>query len=621
MAVSPTMPFAPKRPSKYLLVVLCAAILHGCATGPARLPGAQAEVPADELQLRLARAQADARVLLNDDRPLDAAKHLWKVSNTTPSPHREDLRLQAVAMLFDNQRAIEAHAFLSRFEETNLKGARLLTKRLFDARFMEQTKRPAKIPPLLPLALVETGPPGLQLRAHRMLAPAAAKAGNIVLSVQSYLALDQLLDETRRGANLLQLWGALSRAAPDAVKAGLAQPYGERVHAWLQLALIATPEKIDPAALENKLADWRQRNSWAALPDTVAEKIRKRWRYLDFRPERIALLLPLTGDFHNFGRAVEAGFMNEVNADSPAFEIRVYNTDQDKGIGAVYKQAVADGADLVIGPLLTQHVAQLINGRILSVPTISLNYYHDGGPIPIRDYIQFGLLPEDEARQVARRMWDDGHHYAMLLAPDDDWGERIAVAFSEEYLGLGGKIRNTLRYNPTFVDYSNDLRNILDLDAGIERSKLVQDAVGRKLKFTPHIRRDIRAIALFADAGHSTLLYPQLKYHYAETLPVYASSHIYDPQRKVLRELDGIMYCDAPSVIHDRKKDRKFARLYALGRDAYRLIAPFRLIQLVDFSLRGRTGDLSLKSDARIFRKLEWARFTNSRPVPLNHAN
>ena len=605
---------------KPFIVLACAAVLHGCSIAPS-----PSQFFPQEDGPGLESIQAEVRALLENERPLAAAKRLWRVSESYRPPVRGDLRLQAIAILFDNQHEINARFFLSRFDESDLDGDRLLTKRLFDAHFLVQTRRPEKIPPLLPTTLVRSAPPDLQLQAWRLLAPAAAQAGDIVLSMQSYTEIDRMVDDAERADNILQLWDSLSRTTPAVAKAGLGglgAPLDDRVRAWLNLALIATPERVDTAALEAALTEWRQQNDWVVLPDSVIEKIRRRWEHLDFTPENIALLLPLTGAYKEYGLAVQEGFMEAFGSTgTPTFTIKPYNTDAEKAdIAAVYKTAVDEGADLVVGPLIAEHVTQLINERVIAIPTLSLNYYRGRGHIPIRDYVQFGLLPEDEAVQVARRMWDDNLHAAVLLVPDEDWGARLADAFAEEYLALGGVIQETLRYNPDFVDYSANIKSVLRLDESASRAETVKNAVGRELRFTPHIRRDIQAAALFADAPRAALLYPQLKYYYSESLPVYASSHIYDPLRKIRRELDGIFYCDAPAILHPTEK-KEHARLHALGHDAFHMIGPFRLMQLVDTPFRGRTGDLSLTNGSRIFRKLQWARFAQSRPVPLRHAN
>ena len=576
---------------------------------------------------QVVRAQSYANTLLAEGKELDAAKYLLGVADEYPNPHSSELKLRAIDILFTSHNIINARLYLSRLLEDQLTPGQLIRKRLYQAQFMSQTKRPQEAIALLPLSLVDSAPKELRKQAYELLWEMALQTGDIVLGIESYTELHRLKEEPANGQQAEDLWKVLSRASPDLIKAYKDRSLSPRMRAWLELALIVTPEQVDWRKLESALSAWKNANTWAELPATIDEQIHKRWQYLDFNPQRVALLLPLTGEYAQFGRAIESGFMESLKSEQHTFTVRTYNTDQEQDITAIYKQAVTEGADFIVGPLISEHITRLVETRTISIPTLSLNYYRGDGHIPMRDYVQFGLLPEDEAIEVARRMWSDGKHRALLLAPNNAWGTRLADAFTNEYLRLGGSIQQTLRYNPALIDYSADIKEILKLDESSKRYKSVSRAVGGKLRYEPHIRRDINTIALFADAERSTLLYPQLRYHHAEVLPVYAPSHIYDPRRKILRELDDILYCDAPIIFNqtEAKKaksnraesNRDYARLYALGLDAANLIGVFRVMQIAKVTHQGHTGTLSLLPNKRIFRRLEWAQFKRSAPVRL----
>ncbi len=61
----------------------------------------------------------------------------------------------------------------------------------------------------------------------------------------------------------------------------------------------------------------------------------------------------------------------------------------------------------------------------------------------------------------------------------------------------------------------------------------------------------------------------------------------------------------------------RYARLFAMGVDAYRLQARLYLLRnLADSSLPGVTGSLRLNG-ARLVREFNWAVFRNGEPVPL----
>lgn len=573
-----------------------------------------------EIRQRLDQLQINTQQLIIDDMPVAAAKLLWNSADAYPPPHASDLRLQAIGILFDSRNPLRARLYLSHFSEDNLNARQLLEKRLYDAHFMMQTKRPDQVSDSLPLELVEQAAPQLRIRAYRFIADAAAQTGDIVSVIQSHLALEGLLSDEQLPDNTLSLWRMLVSAPPPDAAAMATHP-DNRVRAWLELARLASPGQVDIPRLETDLALWKARNDWADLPSDVDDELYRRWQYLDFKPGQIALLLPLTGAYGKFGQAVKGGFMNMHEASSPTFTIRVYNTDQERTIVELYRLAVSEGAELIIGPLLAEQLARLVDEQVISISTLSLNYHRGSDSGPVNDHVQFGLLPEDEAVQVARRMWDNNHHYALVLTPNDDWGARLARSFVREYSRLGGVVRETMSYNPALVDYSSDIRTLLQIDESVARHKQIQSILGKKVRGTPRIRQDIHAAALFADAEHAKQIYPQIKYHFADTLPVYASSHIYHPKQKIKRELDGIMYCDIPFIFNREHSVTDLPRLYALGMDAYRLIGSFRLIQISDVIIPGQTGLLSSPDEQRIFRTLNWAKFEQGRPVPVQHIN
>src|SRR5690606_4978343 len=102
-------------------------------------------------------------------------------------------------------------------------------------------------------------------------------------------------------------------------------------------------------------------------------------------------------------------------------EVRQYDTNED--IIQAYQQAVAEGAELVIGPVEKEKVTELSLMPSLPVPILSLNY-PDSAPIEPKGFYQFGLALEDEARQVARQAYSEGHRQAMVIIPEQEWSER-----------------------------------------------------------------------------------------------------------------------------------------------------------------------------------------------------
>src|SRR5690606_16373874 len=130
-----------------------------------------------------------------------------------------------------------------------------------------------------------------------------------------------------------------------------------------------------------------------------------------------ALLLPLSGRQEGAGVAVRDGFIAAWYQQEPERRprIRIYDAaaaDPDQ----VMLQAIADGAQFIVGPLLKEAVAAAATIADARVPVLALNFLPDEATAPDGFY-QFALSPEDEAQQVARRVVADGHLRGVALVP------------------------------------------------------------------------------------------------------------------------------------------------------------------------------------------------------------
>jgi outer membrane PBP1 activator LpoA protein len=98
-------------------------------------------------------------------------------------------------------------------------------------------------------------------------------------------------------------------------------------------------------------------------------------------------------------------------------------------------QVQQDGATLVVGPLLKDNVEDVIKSNT-SLNVLALNQ-----PEKVENRANicyFALSPEDEARDAARHIHDQGKQTPLLLAPRGALGDRVVNAFANEWLKLGG---------------------------------------------------------------------------------------------------------------------------------------------------------------------------------------
>lgn len=348
------------------------------------------------------------------------------------------------------------------------------------------------------------------------------------------------------------------------------------------------------------------------------------------QPQHIALLLPMSGKLEPAAKAILDGFMaayyHAREQGDQVAELRFYDT-AIGDINTVYDTAVASGAELIVGPLEQEKIAELALRPELPVPTLALNRLT--GPLDEAiKLFQFGLPLEDEAEQVAQKAWQDGHRRAMILAPASSNGDRSVVSFSEKWKALGGEIINDYRYKDQ-SSYSDLVKHAVNIKESEERRHDIRYLMGRPIEFEPRRRKDIDFIFMYANASQARQLKPILKFHYAGDVPVYAIKDVYngrqDPERN--NDLNNIRFTTIPWYfeaelpeklkIADYSNSVNFQTLYALGVDAYHIHPRLRQLESIKKAhFYGATGALSLDEKRKITREQIWAKFNKGYAFP-----
>ena len=403
---------------------------------------------------------------------------------------------------------------------------------------------------------------------------------------------------------------------------------------WLDLALLSRPGSRPRVTPEETLREWELRYDAGHPARAWLPAALEALRALHPRVRRLAALLPVSGDYAPFGKALRAGIEARMRAQPPdeAPELRIYDTgDPERSADELYRQAVDEGAERVVGPFRKDAVARLVRAGGTFVPTVSLNYLRADADAP-EPLVQFGLLPEDEALQAAERALADGRRAAAVFAPANDWGRRLDRAFTARFEAGGGEVRSRAFYFPASSDYAATIKDALRLSAGERRRQAVEEALGREVVAQPTRRRDLDMVFLAGTPHSARLFKPQLDFYRAADLPVYATSHVYAGVPSPLhdQDLDGIRFCDLPLVLDERlaaerdpgARAQQLPRFTALGADAYLLAMNLDYLRVRPRArLEGWTGALSLQRGRRVFRSLlPWAQFRQGRAVPLEAA-
>lgn len=609
------------------LLALSAWLLASCATTP----------PPDTLdpsQDVLSEEQINARVT-----------ELVEKAREAQSPEREDFLLQAAELLVHQERYDRARNLLTPID----------SNRLDDAAFVLHTELLGEV------ALVEgayflaqrilTNPrleqqwsamePEREADLRRQRARLFALLGDIRTSVEERIRLGSVLsDPEAESQNRELLWQALMTLPREQLEQEAQATEQEQLRGWLELAALSKNTQANLERQQAQVDQWQQ--DWpnhpaSRHPPTDLQLLRT---LLEQQPQQVALLLPQQGNLARAAEAVRDGFLAAYylarEEQSRVPQIRQYDSSGERDIVALYEEAVAEGAELIIGPLDRNHVQRLYEQDNLPVPILTLNYTQatieeEEREAPANLY-QFGLAAEDEARQVARRAFQEGHRQAMILALERSWTPRSARAFTREWRELGGEVVIDNEFSSG--GYSSMVQQALLIDQSQARRQELQRLLGSVLEFEPRRRQDVDMIFLMTDPEQGRQIRPTLSFHFAGDIPIYSTSHIYTGEANPSsnRDLNGIRFNTMPWLLEGDYPEKRalsehaqapaaFSRLHALGVDAFRLYPRLpQLRQIEQARLYGATGALRIRPGGRLERELEWAHFQGGNARPLRAA-
>ncbi len=182
-------------------------------------------------------------------------------------------------------------------------------------------------------------------------------------------------------------------------------------------------------------------------------------------------------------------------------------------------------------------------------------------------------------------------------------------------------------------DYSDQIQTALRLKDSQSRHKRLENALGTTLAFQPRKRGDIDLLFTPAPAATARQIRPQLRFFFAGDLPAYATSDAYEPGVAGNQDLDGLIFPDMPWMLGaDGTSARLRAatseawgadvrgrgRLYAFGYDAWLLYQGLRGGAALSAPIDGVTGRLSVDSERRVRRELDWAQMRGGVPRLLD---
>jgi branched-chain amino acid transport system substrate-binding protein len=284
----------------------------------------------------------------------------------------------------------------------------------------------------------------------------------------------------------------------------------------------------------------------------------------------VAMLLPLSGPSGPLGQAMlDAAQIALYDLADEQLELLTEDTKGTAdGASTAAQQAIGQGAQLILGPLLAGEVGAvkpIAQGAHVPVIAFSTDAQLAGGGTYL-----MGFLPSEEVARVTAYAHAQGHNRFAVLAPSTPYGQVVADAVKSAVAGTGATLSRVEFYDPALTGMAAAVKRFAG--EGVDYDALFLPEGGARLK----------------------VLVPQLPYFKIDPDQVkFLGTGLWDdPSLGTEPSLDGGWYA-APAPEARAPFEQRFAQLYrhppprlaTLGYDAMALAAVLaRAPQGADFS-------------------------------------
>jgi outer membrane PBP1 activator LpoA protein len=434
------------------------------------------------------------------------------------------------------------------------------------------------------------------------------------ISAQNNLSIPNLNDD---------IWHALqqlSSYALERIDTGTVIQQG-----WVKLAKYQQIYLGAGVQLHQALNNWQRRfiNHPASylLPEQVASSV----SLVPYQAQKLAILLPQSGNSERFGTALKNGFLAAL--DNNAVD-EVFFIDEMQSVEEIERALALHHADFVIGPLLKSNIDKLAHSAVLNaLPTIFLNT--PSSTIQASEHYSFALNPEHEVEQALIHFLAKEYQKPMLLAPDNNAGHRLIAHFQQQWQRYS-EVQPEVGLYTDSKNMAEVVADLLEVDESKQRIKTVKQLFTQEVESETRSRGDIDVVYILGDAIETRLLKPYLDVNvstFSPRIPLYATSRSYS--RRIdstdKGDLEGLYFTEQPWMLPEALQNKTLRdeyvslwpeqadieqRLFAMAYDALKLIPEIKqLAHIPGKEFKGLTGQLSIKQNNTLTRQLRWARY------------
>ncbi len=382
--------------------------------------------------------------------------------------------------------------------------------------------------------------------------------------------------------------------------------------AWLQLTAIANKFGGNNQHLNYQLSVWQRK--YKIHPANIIAKQLNEQVFTRKTIKNIAVILPLTGNQHLAGLAIQQGIMASFDNDETK-ALHFIDSNTLNWYGLTNELAMLN-IDYVIGPLLKSNVDKYISytsGQIQSQNDYMLNEAsslftsgnHDVATSTLLedkepDYLStvdsdnaiqsylpptapeesietlllnmptgasitkhhkvLSMRPEDEAYQAAATLSRQNYKNPIVLSQTNIVSKRIAQAFAKQWQILTGNSIEVVYYN-TGAQMQENIKASLAVDESKARIDKLKSRLHQTIKSQTRNRRDIDMIYLVGTPSQTRLVKPYIEVNispFAENIPVFASSRSHSGQmaHSSNSDLKGLTFTEIPWLLPEEQQSQ-----------------------------------------------------------------
>jgi ABC-type branched-subunit amino acid transport system substrate-binding protein len=269
------------------------------------------------------------------------------------------------------------------------------------------------------------------------------------------------------------------------------------------------------------------------------------WASGKTRPATIGVLLPLTGTYAQYGkdalRGIRLAYASLEYRQNVVLQIEDTASNPQDCVLA-YRRLLSDGADIIIGPLLTKNAAALLPQLTGNMPVLSLSSLPGNANLRGKGLYINSLALRMQAQFLAEYAFTQGAMRMVIIQGDKPDEISEADSFADTFEAHGGTIVDRVTLPADGVDFR---RVLLRMRRDTDDEQLLADLDRDMSLFIPEqdleIRMPVRfdAVYLAMNGKHVALLAGQLAYVDINGLPIYGSSrwadgHLLDDRGRYL---------------------------------------------------------------------------------------